>query len=132
MSKSKGNVINLRDTSDETAARIRAAKTDAERHITFEPERRPEVANLLAIAALFRGESPSELAEEIGDGGARRLKEVVTEAVNEGLAGHRAGRAELSREPGHVTAVLHAGNARANEVANRTLATVRAVMGMAY
>lgn len=132
MSKSKGNVINLRDTADETAARIRAAKTDSERHISYEPERRPEVANLLTIAALFRGESPDMLAEAIGDGGARRLKEVVTEAVNEGLAGHRARRVELARDRAHLASVLHEGNARANEVANRTLATVRAVMGMAY
>jgi tryptophanyl-tRNA synthetase len=132
MSKSKGNVINLRDTADETAARIRSAKTDPERHITFEPERRPEVANLLTIAALFRGESPESVAASIGDGGARRLKEVVTEAVNEGLAAHRARRAELERDPAFVTRVLHEGNARANEVADRTIATVRAVMGMAY
>jgi tryptophanyl-tRNA synthetase len=132
MSKSKGNVINLRDSADETAARIRSAKTDSERRITYEPERRPEVANLLTIAALFRGESPESVAEEIGDGGARRLKEVVTEAVNEGLAGHRARRVELERDPWFVTKVLHEGNARANEVADRTLATVRAVMGMAY
>lgn len=132
MAKSKGNVINLRDTADETAARIRVARTDSERRITYEPERRPEVANLLTIAGLFRGESPSDVAEAVGDGGARRLKEVVTEAVNEGLARHRVRRAELARDPGYVTQVLHEGNARANEVAARTLATVRAVMGMAY
>ncbi len=132
MSKSKGNVINLRDTADETAARIRVARTDSERRITYEPERRPEVANLLTIAGLFRGESPADVADMVGDGGARRLKEVVTEAVNEGLAEHRARRAELARDPGYVTQVLHEGNARANEVAARTLATVRAVMGMAY
>ncbi len=50
MSKSKGNVINLRDTADETAARIRAARTDSERRITFDPNGRPAVANLLTIA----------------------------------------------------------------------------------
>lgn len=64
--------------------------------------------------------------------GARVLKKVVTEAVNETLASHRARRMELARDPGYVTRVLHEGNARASEVADRTLATVRAVMGMAY
>ena len=132
MSKSKGNVINLADTADETAARIRAARTDSERRITLEPERRPEVANLLTLAGLLREQEPSAIADEIGDGGARALKEVVTEAVNGALAGHRARRAELARDPSYVTAVLHEGNARANAVAERSLATVRAVMGMAY
>jgi len=132
MAKSKGNVINLRDSADETAARVRLARTDSERRITFEPDRRPEVANLLTIAALFLERSPESLAEEIGDGGARALKQVVTEAVNESLAGHRARRTELAGDPAYLTAVLHEGNTRANEVAERTLATVRAVMGMDY
>ena len=132
MAKSKGNVINLRDTADETAARIRLARTDSERRITFEPDRRPEIANLLTIAALFLERLPEELAGEIGDGGARALKQVVTDAVNDSLAGHRARRADLARDPAYVTAVLHEGNRRANEVAERTLATVRAVMGMSY
>jgi tryptophanyl-tRNA synthetase len=132
MAKSRGNVINLRDTADETAARIRLARTDSERRITFEPDRRPEIANLLTIAALFLERLPEELAGEIGDGGARALKQVVTDAVNDSLAGHRARRADLARDPAYVTAVLHEGNRRANEVAERTLATVRAVMGMSY
>ncbi|TQM64519.1 tryptophan--tRNA ligase [Humibacillus xanthopallidus] len=132
MSKSKGNVINLRDSADETAARIRLARTDSERRITFEPDRRPEVANLLTIAALFLERSPEAVADEIGDGGARALKQVVTEAVNHSLAGHRARRADFARDPAYVTSVLHEGNARANEVAERSLATVRAVMGMSY
>lgn len=132
MSKSKGNVINLRDTADETAARIRAARTDSQRRITYDPSARPAVANLLTIAGLFLDESPESMAERVGDGGARVLKEVVTEAVNESLAGHRARRADLARDPAYLTSVLHEGNARANEVAERTLATVRAVMGMSY
>lgn len=132
MSKSKGNVINLRDSADETAARIRAARTDSERVITYDPAGRPEVANLLTIAGLFLDEAPESVAERVGSAGSAALKQVVTEAVNEGLREHRARRAELARDPGHVTAVLHDGNARANAVAERTLATVRAVMGMAY
>ena len=132
MAKSKGNVINLRDSADETAARIRAARTDSERHITFDPEHRPGVANLLTIAGLFLDEAPEAVAEHIGDGGARRLKDLVTEAVNGSLAGHRARRADLARDPAYVSSVLREGNARANAVAERTLATVRAVMGMSY
>ncbi len=132
MAKSKGNVINLRDTADETAARIRGARTDSERRVTFDPVHRPEVANLLTIAGLFLEEAPESVADQVGDGGAQRLKDVVTEAVNESLAGHRARRADLARDPAYLTQVLHEGNARANTVAERTLATVRAVMGMSY
>jgi tryptophanyl-tRNA synthetase len=132
MAKSRQNAINLRATADETAAQVRAARTDSERRITYDPARRPEVSNLLLMAALLLDRSPESVAQEVGDGGSRRLKGVVTEAVNETLAPLRARRAELARDPAYVTQVLHQGNARANEVADRTLATVRAVMGMAY
>jgi tryptophanyl-tRNA synthetase len=132
MAKSKGNVINLRDTADETATRIRTARTDSERRITFDPASRPAVANLLTIAGLFLDEAPESVADRVGDGGAQRLKHLVTEAVNESLAEHRARRADLARDPAYVASVLHEGNARANAVAERTLATVRAVMGMSY
>ena len=132
MGKSGGNAIPLCASADETARLVRGARTDSERRITFEPERRPEVASLLTIAAAYRGEDPASLAETIGDGGAVRLKQVVTEAVNEGLAGHRARRAELAADPGHVAAVLAEGNERANAIAQARLQQVREVMGMSY
>lgn len=132
MSKSRGNTIPLRASADETAALVRGARTDGERLITFEPERRPEVANLLRIAAGFLDRPAESLAEEIGDGGAAALKRVVTDAINDGLRDHRRRRAELAADPAYVLGVLREGNARARSVATSTLATVRAVMGMAY
>ena len=75
------------DHAHESAALSKLA--DARRRITFDPSGRPEVANLLTMAGLFLHESPESIAERVGDGGGRRLKEVVTEAVNEGLVGHR-------------------------------------------
>lgn len=132
MSKSRHNSIELRATADETAKLIKKAKTDAERRITYDPVARPEVSNLLTIAGLFLGQDPAALAEEIGDGGGGALKSMVTAAVNDGLAAHRARRAELTADPAYVRDALRAGNARANEVAEDTLAQVRAAMGMAY
>ncbi|MFT8029405.1 tryptophan--tRNA ligase, partial [Salmonella enterica subsp. enterica serovar Enteritidis] len=44
MSKSKGNAIELGMTADQTAKLIKKAKTDADRHITWDPENRPEVS----------------------------------------------------------------------------------------
>src|SRR4051795_12615740 len=85
MSKSRGNAIALRDDEDRTAALLRRATTDAERTITYEPERRPAVANLVLLGALCRGESPESFAEGIGTRGAAALKSAVTEAVNEHL-----------------------------------------------
>ncbi|SEP67700.1 tryptophanyl-tRNA synthetase [Microlunatus flavus] len=132
MSKSRGNTIEIGMTADATAKIIKRAVTDSDRNITYDPQGRPEVANLLLLAALCTGRTPQSWADEIGDGGAGRLKAVVTEAVNSTFAPIRERRAELEADPGHLLRVLAEGNARANAVAEATLDEVREAMGMAY
>ncbi|MFC9973684.1 tryptophan--tRNA ligase [Spirillospora sp. NPDC127200] len=132
MGKSRGNAIALSATEDETARLIRRARTDAERRIAYDPETRPEVSNLVLLAALCQDRDPHEVAAGIGDGGAAALKRVVTESVNEFLRPIRARRAEYAAEPGELLRVLAEGNARAGAVADRTLAEVREAMGMDY
>lgn len=132
MSKSRGNVIELRMSADETAKAIKKAVTDADRHITYDPATRPEVSNLVLLAALTSGRDPQAIADEIGDGGSGTLKKLVTEAVNEHLAPIRARRAELAADPAELRRILAEGNARANAVAEATLAEVREAMQMVY
>jgi tryptophanyl-tRNA synthetase len=132
MSKSRGNAIALRDDEDTTADRIRRARTDAQRTITYEPGRRPEVANLLLLTALCTGRAPLELADELGNRGAAALKALTAEAVNEHLRPLRRRRADLARDPGAVREVLRRGNDRADELAEATLHRVRTAMQMTY
>jgi tryptophanyl-tRNA synthetase len=132
MSKSKGNTIELGMTADETAKLIKRAVTDSNRHITYEPETRPEVSNLVNLAAMCLDRDPVAIAEEIGDGGGGGLKKLVTAAVNDYFAPLRARRAELAADPAYLEGVLAAGNAKANEIADQTLDEVRSAMQMKY
>ena len=132
MSKSYGNTVPLGASADETARAVRRARTDADRRITFDPGSRPGVAALLSTAAVCLGSEPEAVADLVGDAGAGRLKQVTTDAVNDFLAPHRRRRAELAAEPGLVREVLRAGNERANEIADATLAEVRTAMGTLY
>jgi len=132
MSKSRGNTIPLSASADETARLIRGAQTDADRHISYDPVRRPAVSSLVLLAALCLDRDPHEVAAEIGGGGAAVLKNRLTTVVNDLLAPIRARRAEYARDPGYVRQVLLDGNERANEIASVTLSEVRAAMGMRY
>jgi tryptophanyl-tRNA synthetase len=132
MSKSRGNAIPLSATADETAALIRKARTDSERRITYDPERRPGVSGLVRLAALCQDRDPVEVAEEIGDGGASVLKGLVTEVVNDFLRPIRARRLEYATDRGYLRKILAVGNERAGGVADQTLAEVRTAMGMNY
>lgn len=138
MSKSRGNTIEIGMSADETAKLIRKAKTDAERHITYDPQNRPEVSNLLLLTALCeRGRDgevadPALIAEEIGDGGSGTLKKRLTASLNEYFAPMRARRAEVAADEGYLRQVLREGNERAGAVADQTLHEVREAMRMIY
>jgi tryptophanyl-tRNA synthetase len=132
MSKSRGNTIPLAASADQTARLIRGAKTDPDRSISYDPERRPEVSSLVLLAALCLGCSPADVVADLGPGGAAALKNTVTTAVNEMLAPVRAQRAEYARDLGYVRRLLRDGNERAEAIAAATLDEVRAAMGMRY
>ncbi|MFP4383775.1 MAG: tryptophan--tRNA ligase [Spirochaetia bacterium] len=130
MSKSRNNAVLLSAAEDETAKLIKKAKTDPERRITFDPENRPEVSNLVLLTALCRGEEPEQVAENIGDGGAGQLKRELTEAMNEYLRPIRERRKQIESDPSYVKGILRDGIAAAREAGQKTLDEVRRVMNM--
>ena len=130
MSKSRNNAIMLSATEDDTASLIKSAKTDSERKITFDPLNRPEVSNLLLLTSLTTGGTPSEIAEEIGDGGSGLLKKVLIESLNEYLRPLRNRRRQLEQNMDFVRDTLRKGVAAAREEAVKTLEEVKEVMGM--
>lgn len=130
MSKSLNNCVFLYNTEDETAAAIKKAKTDSERLITYEPERRPEVANLLQIIALCTNETPEAVASRLGEGGGGALKNALTEALNETLRPLRTERAKLEQDMGYIRQVLLDGVKQTRAIAEQTLSEVRNAMNM--
>ena len=132
MSKSRGNAIALAADADETARLLKGAKTDSERHITYDPATRPEVSSLLLLAALCQNRTPEQVAADIGSAGAAALKKTVTESVNEYLTPIRARRTEYAQDRAFLRQTLREGNERARAVADTTLAEVRAAMNSHY
>jgi tryptophanyl-tRNA synthetase len=130
MSKSRGNAIFLSATEDETAALIKKAKTDADRTITYDPERRPEISNLLLLLSLSTGEAPETIADKLGASGAGALKAMLTEALNEKLKPLRAERTRLEKDPEYIRKVLLDGVDKARNAAVETLVEVRRAMNM--
>lgn len=130
MSKSRNNAIMLSSSEDETAKLIKKAKTDSDRHIAFDPEKRPEISNLLLLISLATDKNPNTVAEEIGDGGAGQLKRRLTEALNEFLKPLRQRRKQLEENMDYVRSVLRSGIDAARKEAQQTLDEVRDVMNM--
>ena len=127
MSKTRRNTIDLAMDADTTARRLRAAVTDDDRHITYDPARRPEVSNLVLLGALASGRDPHDVASDIGSGGASALKRFVIDAVNEHLAPIRARRAELARHHRRPVAPPIWARSIRSSIWARSVCTVRTI-----
>ena len=130
LSQSRNTARVLWNPEHETAALIKKAKTDGERVITYDPENRPEVANLLSHNSLCTKEDPAVVADRIGDKGSGELKKCLTEALNEELRPLRTKRAELEKNEDYIRQVLLEGVDRARAIAVQTLDEVREAMNM--
>ncbi len=89
MSKSDENPatrIGIVDSPDEIRAKLGRAVTDSGNEVRLDWEDKPGISNLLEILSAFTETPIADLEEEYGAVGYGKFKEVVAEAVIEGLA----------------------------------------------
>ena len=130
MSKSRDNSIMIKSTADETLKLVKSAKTDSNRYISYDPENRPEVSNLLKLASLCSDKNPKDIADKIGDQGSGKLKQLTTEAINTYFEPIRKKRIELEKNKDYVRDILLKGIIKARETAIETLSEVTEAMNM--
>ena len=132
MSKSnpaEGSRINVLDTPDEIAKKIKRCKTDAFEGLEFGNAERPESQNLLTIYQLCTGMTQEEVLAECGSMRWGDFKPRLTDAVIEHLSPIQGRYNEIMADPAYLEGVLKRGADNANEVANITLRDVRDALG---
>lgn len=132
MSKSLNNAVYLKDTAEQTLEKITTAKTDSEQTIGYDPERRPEVSNLVLLYALCKLQTPQEALAELGSINNSTFKPLLAKAINDHLAPLRERRRELQARPEYIREVLADGLKRATRSARVTLRQVRKAMLIDY
>lgn len=130
MSKSRNNTIMIKSSEDETNKLVKSAKTDSNRFIEYDPVNRPEVANLLRISSLCLNQTPESIANEIGNQGSGKLKQITAEALNTHFKEIRKRRTQLENDKAFIRDILKNGIRQAREVAIETLSEVRKAMNM--
>ena len=133
MSKSADSVaglIEILDTPEVNAKKIKSAVTDAGREIKFDEKEKPGVSNLLTIHSALSGQSISELENHFAGKGYGDLKGEVADVVVEYLKPIREKTLDLLADESHLLAVLSGGAAKAQEVASTTLAKTYANLGL--
>jgi tryptophanyl-tRNA synthetase len=126
MSKSnepKGT-INIMDDSSVTVKKIKSSVTDTDTEIRFDAENKPGVSNLLGIYSAVSGKSIKDLEANFAGKGYGDLKGEVADAVIAVIEPIRNRAAELLENTDELDNLLASGSARANELAEATLASV--------
>ncbi|XP_045495436.1 tryptophan--tRNA ligase, mitochondrial isoform X3 [Colias croceus] len=133
MSKSdsdpKSRVL-LSDSDDTIALKIRKAVTDFTPQVTFDPENRPGVSNLITLHCLAADKLPEEVVEESEGLTTAQYKRVVAAALCGALGPVRARAAELRARPALLCDALQHGAARARARADEVYADVAARVGL--
>jgi tryptophanyl-tRNA synthetase len=126
MSKSgdpKG-LVNIMDDSSVILKKIKSAVTDTDGVIKFDREAKAGVSNLLGIHSAISGQTIDALVAQFDGKGYGDLKGEVAEVVLSVVEPIRDRANELLADPAELDRLLAKGAAKANEQAEKTLATV--------
>ena len=126
MSKSgdpKG-LVNIMDDSSVIVKKFKSAVTDLDGVIRFDREAKPGISNLLGIYSAITGESIDSLVARFDGAGYGALKTELADVVVSHIEPIRNRAEELLSDPAELDRLLAKGAAKANELAEQTLATV--------
>jgi tryptophanyl-tRNA synthetase len=127
---SASGLIEILDTPEVNAKKIKSAVTDAGREIKFDEKEKPGVSNLLTIHSALSGQSITELENHFAGKGYGDLKSEVADVVVEYLKPIREKTLELLADESHLLAMLSKGAAKAQEVASTTLGKTYSNLGL--
>ncbi|QIW99155.1 hypothetical protein AMS68_004673 [Peltaster fructicola] len=137
MSKSHANAksrILLTDTSQVISAKLKAAITDSVNGITYDPEARPGVSNLIDILYHARHDrddiTKAELAKEFEGRSLRMLKEEVATAIEQVVGPIRERYESIVANKSALRDIAQSGAQKAAEAARPTLLRVRQAVGL--
>lgn len=123
--------INMSDSPDLIAQKIRKARTDPE-PLPGDPkglESRPEAKNLVGIFAALADRAPADVLKDYGGAQFSKFKEDLAELAIAKVGPITTEMRRLQGDPGHVERVLHEGAERARAVADPIVRDVKEIVG---
>jgi tryptophanyl-tRNA synthetase len=123
--------LNLTDSEDEIARKVRKAKTDPEPlpSETKGLDGRPEAGNLVGIYAALSGESVDKVLARFGGGQFSTFKQSLADLAVAKLGPIGREMQRFAADPAHIDSVLADGAARARAIAGPIWQDVRRIVG---
>lgn len=127
---SSNSRINLSDTPDVIAKKIRKAKTDSISSVYFDIENRPEISNLLSILSEMSDTSLENTCSLMEGKSSQQLKEALAEACIQYIGPISSEISRLENDPEYLQQILDRGRHSAAVVAENTIRQVKSVVGV--
>jgi tryptophanyl-tRNA synthetase len=124
--------INLTDSAEDIARKIRKAKTDAD-GLPSEArglEGRPEAENLVGIYAALAGRSVDDVLKEFGGGQFSAFKNALADVAVARLSPIAGEMNRLLADPAYIERVLADGAERASAIAGPVMRDVKKIVGL--
>jgi tryptophanyl-tRNA synthetase len=122
--------INITDPPEVIVEHCKKAVTDFTSEVTFEPESRPGVANLVRIHCLAAGITPEEAVQTARGLDTAKYKLMVADLLVEHLRPIREKYLTLTSDLPHLQKVLKDGAENAGVIAEQTWREVRDIVGL--
>ncbi len=122
--------INMTDDKDLIVQKIKKATTDAIVGISYDEELRPEVSNLINIYSAFSGMGADDVVERFANAQTSKFKMELAEVVIDALEPIQKEYHKLMDDREYLASIANVGSTRANELANKTLAEVKSIVGL--
>jgi tryptophanyl-tRNA synthetase len=132
MSKSQPESCLFIDDSPETIKeKLSRATTDSGSEISYNPETKPGISNLLDIYSAISGREIHEIVEEFSGKNYSEFKNKLAEIVSDHFATFRERKKKLLTSEKELKNILSAGSKKAAEVANKKITEVKEKVGVA-
>lgn len=133
MSKSdenEKNFVSIIDTPKKIQKKIKSAVTDSETVVTFDPEKKQGLANLITIYSVLSGESPDQIVQKYDGKMYGHLKVDLADLVCETLRPVQDEYQKIISDKAYLEALLNKGAEKARERASKTLKLVYETVGL--
>ena len=121
--------IELTDSEEDIRKKCKKAVTDFTSEVTFDPEKRPGVSNLISIHSAFAGLSTEEICKQAKGQETAEYKMVVAEAINKVITPIREHVLEVRQNTGFIKHVLSTGEEKARAIAVDNFREVKKLVG---
>ena len=124
--------IELSDSPDIIKTKIQKATTDSEKQISYDPQNRPEMSNLINIYAEFSGLSHQQVCDRYQnmEKCKKAFKADLTELIASKLSFVRDNISKIQQDGSYVDSVLSTGADRARNIAEANLQEIKQMIGL--